>query len=75
MSSGRIRAGALERDVAFAHEGRDAAAVTDTYHARYDRYGPRIVGTVVVNGGGRLDDEARLTKPHEIDRLGPSPVR
>ncbi len=46
--AGRIRAGGLERDVSFAeplpgvHGGIDAA-----YHAKYDRYGPQIVGTVV----------------------------
>jgi hypothetical protein len=46
--AGRIRAGGLERDVAFAepapsvHAGIDAA-----YHAKYDGYGPEIVGTVV----------------------------
>lgn len=46
--AGRIRAGGLERDVSFAepapgvHAGIDAA-----YHAKYDRYGPQIVGTVV----------------------------
>jgi hypothetical protein len=46
--AGRIRAGGLERDVTFtdadpqAHEEVDAA-----YHAKYDRYGPRIVATVV----------------------------
>src|SRR5215203_4409130 len=46
--SGHIRAGGLERDVTFAdatpgvHDAIDAA-----YHAKYDRYGPRIVGSVV----------------------------
>ena len=47
--TGRIRAGGLERDVVFAdpadpavHAGIDAA-----YHAKYDRYGPAIVGSVV----------------------------
>lgn len=46
--AGRIRAGGVERDVAFAepdpgvHDAIDAA-----YHAKYDRYGPRIVGSVV----------------------------
>ena len=46
--SGRIRAGGLERDVTFAdaasgmHTSIDAA-----YHAKYDRYGPAIVGSVV----------------------------
>jgi hypothetical protein len=46
---GRIRAGGTERDVSFeqvdagnpAHHDVDAA-----YHAKYDRYGPQIVGTV-----------------------------
>jgi hypothetical protein len=46
--TGRIRAGGLERSVVFAepvpgvHSAIDAA-----YHAKYDRYGPAIVGTVV----------------------------
>jgi len=46
--AGRIRAGGLERDVSFAepasgvHGGIDAA-----YHAKYDSYGPQIVGSVV----------------------------
>jgi hypothetical protein len=45
---GRIRAGGVERDVTFSepttrvHDDIDAA-----YHAKYDRYGPQIVGTVV----------------------------
>ena len=43
-----IRAGGVERDVTFAtaepgvHEAIDGA-----YHAKYDRYGPKIVGSVV----------------------------
>lgn len=47
-STGTIRAGAIERDVTFAdtcsgaHERIDGA-----YHAKYDRYGPKIVGSVV----------------------------
>ena len=58
--TGRIRAGGLEHDVAFAgadpgvHEAIDAA-----YHAKYDRYGPRIVGTVV--GPAAADVTIRLT--------------
>ena len=46
--TGRIRAGGIERDVRFVdpptglHPSIDAA-----YHAKYDRYGPRIVGSVV----------------------------
>lgn len=46
--TGRIRAGGIERDVAFeAADGDVDAAVTDAYHAKYDRYGPAIVGSVV----------------------------
>jgi hypothetical protein len=45
---GRIRAGGVERDVAFEEAGPDVhAAVTAAYHEKYDRYGPGIVGTVV----------------------------
>lgn len=45
---GRVRAGGTERDVAFEAAGPEtAAAVTAAYHAKYDRYGPKIVGTVV----------------------------
>jgi hypothetical protein len=46
--TGRIRAGGLERDVTFAEAAPDAhAAIDAAYHAKYDRYGPAIVGTVV----------------------------
>ena len=45
---GRIRAGGVERDVEFADAAPDAhTAIDAAYHAKYDRYGPRIVGTVV----------------------------
>jgi hypothetical protein len=46
---GRIRAGGVERDVDFAHldAGDPAHADVDAaYHAKYDRYGPAIVGSV-----------------------------
>ena len=52
---GRIRAGEVERDVSFAdadpgvHGDVDAA-----YHAKYDRHGPRIVGTVVGPGAASV---------------------
>lgn len=45
---GRVEAGEVTREVRFvaadpgAHDAVDAA-----YHAKYDRHGPRIVGTVV----------------------------
>jgi hypothetical protein len=45
---GRIRAGGVEPDVAFeapAPETNDG--ITAAYHAKNDRYGPKIVGTVV----------------------------
>ena len=48
--TGRIRAAGLERDVTFTPASElDAgtqAAVDAAYHAKYDRYGPQIVGTV-----------------------------
>ena len=45
---GRIPAAGVERDVAFEEPGPDVtAAVTAAYHAKYDRYGPSIVGTVI----------------------------
>lgn len=48
--SGRIRAGGIERDVTFTPAGQlgegTLAAVDAAYHAKYDRYGPQIVGTV-----------------------------
>jgi hypothetical protein len=44
---GRIRAGGLERDVTFADATPGAqTAIDHAYHAKYDRYGPKIVGTV-----------------------------
>jgi hypothetical protein len=48
--SGRIRAGGIERDVTFTPaselDSSTLAAVDAAYHAKYDRYGPQIVGTV-----------------------------
>jgi hypothetical protein len=45
---GRIRVAGLERDVAFeVPDDGVAAAVTASYLARYGRYAPSIVGTVV----------------------------
>jgi hypothetical protein len=46
--AGRIRAGGLERDVTFAEPDPGVHATIDVaYHSKYDRYGPRIVGSVV----------------------------
>ena len=45
--AGRIRAGGIERDVSFAYAAAEAQGDIDAaYHAKYDRYGPRIVGSV-----------------------------
>jgi len=45
---GRIRAGGVERDVSFDEaETGVHAAIDAAYHAKYDRYGPRIVRSVV----------------------------
>jgi hypothetical protein len=45
--AGRIRVGGIERDVSFAQAGPGAQDDIDAaYHAKYDRYGPRIVGSV-----------------------------
>jgi hypothetical protein len=46
--TGRIRAGGIERDVIFGDAAPDAhAAIDAAYHAKYDRFGPSIVDTVV----------------------------
>src|SRR5262245_3222417 len=45
---GRIEAGGVTRDVGFAMAPADLTPEIDAaYHAKYDRYGPRIVGSVV----------------------------
>jgi hypothetical protein len=45
---GRIQAGRREVDVAFEVPGPEVdAPLHAAYHAKYDRYGPAIVGTVV----------------------------
>ena len=46
--AGRIRAGGVEHDVAFDRSTGDIEETIDAaYHHKYDRYGPRIVGSVV----------------------------
>jgi hypothetical protein len=45
---GRIRAGGVERDVRIVSAAdADQAAVDAAYHSKYDRYGARIVNSVV----------------------------
>jgi hypothetical protein len=49
--TGRIRAGRAERDVSFAHAAaEDQDNIDAAYHAKYDRYGPQIVGSVTGPG-------------------------
>jgi len=46
--TGRIRAGGHEADVEFTTADPGAnRAIDAAYHAKYDRYGPRLVGSVV----------------------------
>ena len=45
---GRIRAGGVERDVTFEEPDPAVdAAIDAAFHAKYDRYGPSLVATVV----------------------------
>jgi len=45
---GRIRAAGVEHDVTFEAPGPDVTNdVTAAYHTKYNRYGPRMVGSVV----------------------------
>ena len=45
--TGRIRAGGIERDVAFESAAPDAhSSIDSASHTKYDRYGPQIVGSV-----------------------------
>jgi hypothetical protein len=47
---GRIRAGGVGRQVVLAHLAPDDhvhGEIDASYHAKYDQYGPQIVGTVV----------------------------
>ena len=51
---GRIRAGGVERDVTFEVPGTELIEnLHAAYHAKYDRYGPRMVGTVVSSEAAR----------------------
>ena len=58
--TGRIRAAGVERDVAFEVPENDVhQAVTAAYHEKYDRYGPRVVGSVV--SPSSVESTLRLT--------------
>ena len=48
--AGRVSADGVERDVTFADADAEPAthsAIDDAYHAKYDRFGPALVDTVV----------------------------
>ena len=61
---GRVRAGGVERDVTFAEATPTAhPAIDAAYHAKYDRYGPQIVGSVV--GPKAADVTVRLVPREE----------
>jgi hypothetical protein len=67
--AGRIRAGGLERAVTF--ETADPAvqgAVDAAYHAKYDRYGPQIVGSVT--GPDTRDVTVRVVKSAAAGQAG-----
>lgn len=57
--TGRVQVGGLEKDVTFAAPAPDVHPALDAaYHAKYDRYGARIVDTVV--GPSVVDVTLRL---------------
>jgi len=67
--SGRVRAGGVERDVRFEDaEPSDAPAIDRAYHAKYDRHGPAIVGTVT--GPDKASLTIRLV-PADAESGGP----
>src|SRR5437762_3591635 len=82
--AGRIRAAGIERDISFA--SADTAlldAVDDTYHAKYDRYGPGPVShvtgpdahevTFVLSGASH--ERSRRRHRSRVHRSGRRPAR
>jgi hypothetical protein len=62
-----MTAWSVERDVDFEVPEREiAAAVSAAYHAKYDRYGARMVGTVVSDEAER--STLRLVPRQAIER-------
>jgi len=60
-SRARIRAGGVERDVVLEHlapDDHEHGEIDAAFHAKYDRYGPQIVATVV--GPAAADVTLRL---------------
>jgi hypothetical protein len=55
--TGRIQAGGIERDVSFERLDADSPVQGDidaAYHAKYDSYGPKIVGGIVGPAAGAV---------------------
>lgn len=58
--TGRIRTGGIERDVVITPASdADQGGIDAAYHSKYDRYGPKIVDTVV--GPSAAQTTLRLT--------------
>lgn len=68
--AGRVRAGGVEREVEFTVVAVDDleshAAIDAAYHAKYDRYGARIVGNVV--GDHAREVTLRLEPSSPVER-------
>jgi hypothetical protein len=61
--TGRVRAGGAEHDVTFTRIENDSPIherIDEAYHAKYDRYGAAIVGSVV---GPGVRDVTLLVQP------------
>ena len=66
---GRVRSGGVERDVAFEScEPRVQGDIDTVYHAKYDRYGPQVVGSVT--GPQAHAVVIRLAKAEQHDGTG-----
>ena len=52
---GRIRAAGIEQDISFAPVSAEVQGDIDAaYHAKYDSYGPRIVGSVTGSSASQV---------------------
>ncbi len=58
---GRVRASGVERDVTFEAAGDPNPKLDAAYHAKYDHYGARMVGTVVSPSATRATLRVRPT--------------
>ena len=64
---GRVRAGGVERDVTFASADPAVQGDIDAgYHAKYDRYGPQIVGSVTGPDAHAVTIRLAKADQHEV---------